>query len=65
MSLRRQHAITVNVLSHVAQGDTKVPGTIEKAWNTRIATLLSAYNRADAEKTLRGNIFNYMNQILM
>ena len=59
-SLQRQQALTDNMLSHIAQGETKLLGTRERARNARIATLVSAYDRSDPEKTLRGIAFNYM-----
>ena len=59
-SLQRQQALTDNMLSNIAQGETKLPGTRERARNARIATHVSAYDRSDPEKTLRGIAFNYM-----
>ena len=61
-SLQRQQALTDNMLSHIAQGEIKLPGTTtsERARNARIATHVSAYDRSDPEKTLRGIVFNYM-----
>ena len=65
-SLQRQQALIDNMLSHIAQGETKLPGTRERerererVRNARIATLVSAYDRSDPEKTLRGIAFNYM-----
>ena len=57
-SLQRQQALTDNMPSHIAQGETELPGTRERARNARIATLVSAYDRSDPEKTLRGIAFN-------
>ena len=59
-SLQRQQALTDNMLSHIAQGETKLPGTRERARNARIATHVSAYDRSDPEKTLRWIAFNYI-----
>ena len=50
-----------NMLSHIAQGETKLPSARERARNTRIATLVPAYDSSDPEKILRGIAFNYMN----
>ena len=50
-SLQRQQVLT-DMLSHIAQGETKLPGTRERerARNARIATHVSAYDRSDPEK---------------
>ena len=58
-SLQRQQALTDNMLSHIAQGETKLPGTRERE-HAMLATLVSAYDRSDPEKTLRGIALNYM-----
>ena len=49
-SLQRQQALTDNMLSHIAQGESKLPGTRERARNARIATHVSACDRSDPEK---------------
>ena len=53
-SLQRQQALTDNMLSHIAQGETKLPGNRERARNARIATHVSAYDRSDPEKLYEG-----------
>ena len=53
METRRQDS---NIISHQFRGERER----ERARNARIATHVSAYDRSDPEKTLRGIAFNYM-----
>ena len=59
-SLQRQQALTDNILVHIDRGDTKQPSAKERSRNERIVNLVTKYNPADANKTLRGITYNYM-----
>ena len=51
-SLQRQQALTDNMLSHITQGETKLPGTRERARNARIALRMYLHTIDPIQKKL-------------
>ena len=59
-SLKKQHALTDNVMTRITRGDIYQHSKVEATRNRRLITLVMQYSAENANQTLRGIAYNYL-----